>query len=220
MRAGTAALAAALAAALSGCAVLPLVAGDDGPSPTASPTAGTTTSATSDGSATTTSTSTTTTDTSTTTSAETTTTTTPPPPGSALDEILAEFSAERTGEGSVVTLGDAILFGLDSASLAPEAAPVLDRLAEALVLAGKRRVVIRGHTDSRGDDAYNVDLSTRRAAAVRDYLVAKPGLTPDRFEIVGVGEAEPVAPEQLPDGSDDPAGRERNRRVEVLIRDP
>lgn len=134
-------------------------------------------------------------------------------------EILSEFDTAQSTEGSVVTLGDQVLFDFDSAALKPEAGATLDRIAEALVLAGERRVTIRGHTDARGEDDYNLDLSLRRAAAVRDYFVNARGLGSQRFEAIGLGESEPVAPNELPDGSDDPEGRQRNRRVEIVLQD-
>lgn len=134
-------------------------------------------------------------------------------------EILTELDATQTPEGSLVTLPEGVLFDFDSAELKPEASATLDRLAEAIVLAAERRVTIRGHTDARGTDAYNADLSTRRANAVRDYLVARHSVDPARLDAVGFGETQPIAPNEAPDGSDDPAGRERNRRVEVILED-
>lgn len=132
-------------------------------------------------------------------------------------EILSEFDTTESPEGSVVTLPEQVLFDFDSAALKPEAGATLDRIAEALALAGDRGVTIRGHTDSRGDDAYNLDLSERRAAAVRDYFVTTRGLAPERLEAVGLGESEPVAPNERPDGSDDPDARQQNRRVEIVL---
>lgn len=133
--------------------------------------------------------------------------------------ILSEFDTTRTDLGSVVTLSEQVLFDFDSAVLKPEAAPALDRIAEALALAEQRRVTVRGHTDSRGDDAYNLDLSQQRALAVLDYFVTVRGLSVTRFEAVGLGETEPVAANEGPGGVDDPAGRQLNRRVEIILAD-
>lgn len=132
-------------------------------------------------------------------------------------ELLSELDAAPTDEGDLVTLPEGVLFDFDSANLKPEASATLDGLAEAAVLAQDRAVDIRGHTDSRGADDYNLDLSRRRAEAVRDYLAGR-GVDPARMTAEGLGEAQPVAPNEQPDGGDDPAGRERNRRVEVLLR--
>lgn len=137
-----------------------------------------------------------------------------------IQELLTELDAADTPEGSLVTLPEEVLFDFDSDQLKPEASTTLDRLAEAIVLAANRRVSIRGHTDGRGADDYNQGLSERRAAAVRDYLVQRHGVDPARLEAVGFGETQPVAPNEAPDGSDDPAGRQRNRRVEVFLENP
>lgn len=134
-----------------------------------------------------------------------------------IEQLLTELDAADTPEGSLVTLPEEVLFDFDSDQLKPEASTALDQLAEAIVLAADRRVSIRGHTDGRGADDYNQGLSERRAAAVRDYLVQRHGVDPARLESVGFGETQPVAPNEAPDGSDDPAGRQRNRRVEVVL---
>ncbi|MDR6116069.1 MULTISPECIES: OmpA family protein [unclassified Sphingomonas] len=77
-------------------------------------------------------------------------------------------------------------------------------------------ITIWGHSDSHGSDASNLIASRRRAEAVRDYLVEK-GTAADRITVIAMGEANPVAPNRKPDGSDDPEGRDRNRRVEIKV---
>jgi outer membrane protein OmpA-like peptidoglycan-associated protein len=118
------------------------------------------------------------------------------------------------------TLGADVLFDFDRAELRREADPVLRRLVEevaARVPGGSARYRVEGHTDWVGGDAYNQRLSERRAASVRDWLVRGGGVTPARVRTEGFGEARPVAPNARPDGSDDPEGRQRNRRVEVVV---
>jgi outer membrane protein OmpA-like peptidoglycan-associated protein len=134
-------------------------------------------------------------------------------------ELLSELEAAPTDEGDLVTLPEDVLFDFDSATLKPEASATLDRLAEAAVLAQDRPVDIRGHTDARGDDGYNLDLSRRRAEAVRDHLAGR-GVDLARMTAEGFGETRPVAANEGPGGVDDPAGRQRNRRVEVLLGPP
>ncbi len=73
------------------------------------------------------------------------------------------------------------------------------------------RLVLRGHSDSEGDDAANRIMSRKRAEAVRDYL-ARKGLERSRMSVIALGETRPIAPNAKPDGSDDSAGRARNRR--------
>jgi len=106
-----------------------------------------------------------------------------------------------------------IYFETDSAELRSDARRLLDQLGAALAdddLEGFR-FAIEGHTDSVGPDPYNDELSERRAAAVRRFLVDR-GVEPERLEAVGHGEGAPVASNETPDG------RERNRRVEVINR--
>jgi outer membrane protein OmpA-like peptidoglycan-associated protein len=110
-----------------------------------------------------------------------------------------------------------VLFDFDKSSIRPDATATLHQVA-AIVLARHRGMVrVEGYTDSKGGDAYNVRLSEQRAAAVKAWLVAKEGLDAATFSTRGFGSANPVVPNARPDGGDDQAGRQRNRRVEVVI---
>lgn len=120
---------------------------------------------------------------------------------------------ERCRERLVVA-ADA-LFEFDQATLSPQAEATLAQLQTALA-GQKGKLSVEGHTDSKGSDAYNQKLSEQRAAAVRDWL-ASHKLTPAGATIVGYGARRPVAPNRKPDGSDDPEGRAKNRRVEIAI---
>jgi outer membrane protein OmpA-like peptidoglycan-associated protein len=133
--------------------------------------------------------------------------------------------AERVAEGgeeTTVMLAADVLFEFDQASLNPQAQTLLGDVAARLGELGPRTVTIAGHTDSHGDDAYNQALSERRAAAVRDALAAHlgDGGADFTFEVAGRGEAEPVAPNENEDGSDNPESRARNRRVEIRYPNP
>ena len=77
---------------------------------------------------------------------------------------------------------------------------------------------IEGHTDSKGNDAYNQKLSERRAASVKTWFTDKEGLGKVQFATQGFGAKKPVASNTKPDGSDDPEGRQKNRRVEIVIK--
>lgn len=134
------------------------------------------------------------------------------PAGPALTEYRAPC-------GTIFELGGEVLFGYDSARIRSEAVPALIRLAARIRETRPDAVEITGHTDSRGSRAYNRALSERRARSVARYLSATPGLSRQRFLLRGMGEAEPVAPNAFPDGRDNPAGRQANRRVEVVLRD-
>lgn len=108
-------------------------------------------------------------------------------------------------------LSDKVYFELDSAIIEADSHGLLDAVAAALVEhAEVLRVVVEGHTDNRGDAAYNQKLSEDRAAAVRDYLASK-GVTADRLASAGFGESKPV------DNAESDAAWEMNRRVEFTI---
>jgi OmpA-OmpF porin, OOP family len=124
---------------------------------------------------------------------------------------------EQTPDQTSIALSADVLFEFDRADLTPAAGARLDEVAGQLTDLGPRQVTIGGHTDGHGDPAYNQDLSVRRAEAVRVALDERldDGFT---FEVAGHGETQPVAPNENADGSDNPAGRAINRRVEIAFR--
>jgi outer membrane protein OmpA-like peptidoglycan-associated protein len=111
----------------------------------------------------------------------------------------------------VLTLGD-VLFDTGRATLKPGADSVMERVAMFMQKNPDTKVVIEGHTDSRGSDEYNHELSKDRAAAVQDALASR-GIERNRVEAVGKGEGFPVA------SNDTSAGRQENRRVEIVFSD-
>lgn len=127
-----------------------------------------------------------------------------------LEGELENASVERVGEGIQVTFDSGILFDFDSSNLRAEARTNLADLAESLTTYEGTRVLVVGHTDSRGTDSYNQSLSERRATAAKAYLM-QLGIAADRIDAVGRGESEPVATNETD------AGRQENRRVEVAI---
>ena|SRR2546430_2489936 len=133
----------------------------------------------------------------------------PPKPVAKAIEVITTKCEER------LRVGSDFLFDFDRAELRPEAAPALTELSQRIVRADKT-VLIEGHTDAKGTDGYNQGLSERRAVAVRTALVVG-GLPQARLNVRGFGKTRPVVPNQYPDGTDDPDGRQRNRRVEVVI---
>ncbi|WP_343527057.1 OmpA family protein [Sphingomonas sp.] len=96
---------------------------------------------------------------------------------------------------------------------------LLDTLVADPVMALGGPIIIWGHSDSAGSDASNLIASRRRAEAARDYLVKK-GVAADRITVIALGEARPIAPNRKLDGSDDPEGRDKNRRVEIRVEPP
>lgn len=128
-----------------------------------------------------------------------------------LNAMEGELEAERTERGLVLTLGD-VLFDTDGDQLKAGAEVSIDRLAAFLNENPQRRLMIEGHTDARGSEEYNRDLSARRADAVTEALVEQ-GISSDRIRAVGLGEAFPVA------SNDTSAGMQQNRRVEIVVSD-
>lgn len=117
--------------------------------------------------------------------------------------------------GTLITLQDGVLFDFGKYDLRPEAKATLAKLATVLNQAKVPAAQINGHTDSIGDDAFNQDLSEKRASAVATQLKAD-GVTAN-LETHGYGKTQPVADNTNADGSDNPAGRQANRRVEIYI---
>lgn len=139
---------------------------------------------------------------------------------SSLSGQITGFAVRQTELHTVVELASDVLFDFDSAQLAPDAEAALRHTAELAAAAGSGRITVVGHTDAKGDDAYNLALSRRRAEAVANWLSTSGKIAADRLQAEGRGEADPVARNTRPDGQDDPQGRARNRRVEVSIPRP
>ena len=129
-----------------------------------------------------------------------------------LERELEDLQAEETDRGLVLTLGD-VLFDTAEAQLKPGANATIEQLAEFMNEYPDRRLLIEGHTDSRGDEAYNQNLSKQRADAVRNALLSA-GINSERLRTEGLGEAYPVA------SNDTQAGRQQNRRVNIIVSSP
>jgi outer membrane protein OmpA-like peptidoglycan-associated protein len=128
-----------------------------------------------------------------------------------LTQRVNELEAERTERGLVLTLGD-VLFDFDQAGLKPGAMRTVENLSNFMKEYPERKIMIEGFTDSIGSDWYNEDLSRKRADSVRQALLDR-GIEGNRIQIVGYGKRFTVASNQTE------AGRQQNRRVEVIISD-
>jgi len=126
-----------------------------------------------------------------------------------LKRQLEELQAKPTERGIVLTLGD-VLFATGSSELRQGADSNLNRLVNFLQQHPERQVKIEGHTDSVGSASSNQQLSQRRAESVRRYLIDS-GIPSNRLSASGLGEGHPVA------SNDSAAGRQQNRRVEVVV---
>src|SRR5699024_877491 len=127
-----------------------------------------------------------------------------------IDEKVDNASVERVGEGIKVTFDSGILFDFDSYALRPDVKQSIQELGDILQDYENTKVLFAGHTDSKGSDEYNQELTEKRAQAVANYA-AKQGVDSERMIISGYGENDPVA-----DNSTE-AGRQQNRRVEIAI---
>jgi outer membrane protein OmpA-like peptidoglycan-associated protein len=128
-------------------------------------------------------------------------------------ELAAQIpgaTVQRVGEGIALTFDSGLLFPFNSSQLLPAGQQNLQNLANSLKQYPETEVMVVGHTDSVGSDAYNQNLSQQRASSAADVL-ASYGVPRDRIRTAGRGEGEPIA------SNDDEAGRQQNRRVEVAI---
>lgn len=136
---------------------------------------------------------------------------------SALTSAVSGLNVRVTDTATIVDLPADALFAFDKADLTPDATAQLQKAAELIRAAPPGAIRVVGHTDSKGDDAYNQRLSEARARAVADWFEQQVGVRQRAFDVVGMGEGAPIAPNETADGKDDPAGRAKNRRVEVII---
>jgi outer membrane protein OmpA-like peptidoglycan-associated protein len=116
-----------------------------------------------------------------------------------------------------VDLAADVLFAFNSDRLSPAAQAELQETAKLIRERAKGPIRVEGHTDSVGSPSYNLGLSQRRAEAVRAALERLLAGRPTQFQVRGFGASKPIAPNRNPDGSDNPKGRQRNRRVTVAI---
>jgi outer membrane protein OmpA-like peptidoglycan-associated protein len=123
-------------------------------------------------------------------------------------ESTPDFSKVIASAGRYVTHG--ILFDADSDRIKAESAAVIKSIARGLETNPNLKLLIEGHTDSTGDAAHNLDLSKRRAEAVKAVLVSQLGVDASRLTTAGLGATRPI------DSNDTPQGRAQNRRVELV----
>ena len=128
----------------------------------------------------------------------------------AQDALAKLASVKREPRGLVITLTGSVLFGSGQSALLPESRNRLDQVATALLTTKERNLVVEGHTDARGSESYNFDLSQRRAEAVRSFLI-QSGYQPDKILARGMGKSHPIADNSTPEG------RANNRRVEIIV---
>jgi len=133
-----------------------------------------------------------------------------------LNAALKDLGAKVTGTEIRIELSADVLFDFDKADLLPKAIPELEKVATVLKSYPNGQCTIDGYTDGKGLKDYNQKLSERRAASVKTWLVAHNVST--SMSTRGWGMAKPVAPNTLPNDKDNPEGRQKNRRVEIVVK--
>lgn len=137
---------------------------------------------------------------------------------SGIQGVLQDLGARVTDQEVRINLASDVLFDFDKYTLRREAADSLRKVGQVAAAYPHSPMMIEGHTDGKGTHAYNMKLSEDRATSVESWLVRNAGIQAARISTRGWGETKPVVPNKKPDGSDDPEGRQKNRRVEIVLR--
>lgn len=127
-----------------------------------------------------------------------------------MKQVLGDAEVKRVGEGIVIDFKEKVLFGFDRSDLTDAARTNLNKLTNVLQKYPETNIEVIGHTDSKGTDDYNKNLSDRRASAVAIYLKSQQ-VSNSRLSTKGMGESDPIA------SNDTDEGRSQNRRVEFVI---
>jgi outer membrane protein OmpA-like peptidoglycan-associated protein len=128
----------------------------------------------------------------------------------AMEALSKSLAVKADTRGTVITLSGGVVFATNQATILPGAQAQLDQVAEALKTQAEHHFSVEGHTDNQGTDKINDELSTRRANAVRDYLIVH-GVAAAAISAQGFGSTRPVADNKSPEG------RAMNRRVEIVV---
>lgn len=124
--------------------------------------------------------------------------------------VLKQQGFELTDDGWAFGLSGKVLFGSDVENLNPASTEIVERIGKALLGAGIQRVRVDGHTDASGSQAYNEQLSMRRASSVNKVLTSV-GMREENVQLRGLGSSKPVA------SNDTASGRTENRRVAIVV---
>ena len=135
-----------------------------------------------------------------------------------IESTVRSLEVKETETEVHIELAADVLFDFDQATILPKAEQTLTQVAQVVRERSQGSVRIEGHTDAKGSDAYNQRLSLRRAESVTAWLRKQQGLAARPFKAEGFGATRPVAPNTKDGGADDPDGRQKNRRVELILR--
>ncbi|MEO8840244.1 MAG: OmpA family protein [Kofleriaceae bacterium] len=128
----------------------------------------------------------------------------------AMEALSKSLAVKADTRGTVITLSGGVVFATGRATILPGAQTQLNQVADALKTQAEHHFVVEGHTDNQGTDAINNELSTKRANAVRDYLIVR-GVASEAITAQGFGSTRPVGDNKSPEG------RAMNRRVEIIV---
>lgn len=134
-----------------------------------------------------------------------------------VNQAQQQLNAQVTPQEIRISLPADVLFNFDKADIRPDAAQALRQTLTVIRYYKEAPIQIEGHTDSKGSDGYNQALSERRAQSVQQWLVSQGNVSASSITTQGYGESRPRVQNTQPDGSDDPVGRQLNRRVEIII---
>jgi outer membrane protein OmpA-like peptidoglycan-associated protein len=135
-----------------------------------------------------------------------------------IEGAMKDLGATVTDTEIRIELAADVLFDFDKADVKKDAEPSLRKVATVIKAHPAAKVDIEGHTDGKGADAYNQTLSEQRAAAIKQWLVSNAQAPGENITTRGWGKTKPVSHNTKADGADDPDGRAKNRRVEIIVR--
>jgi outer membrane protein OmpA-like peptidoglycan-associated protein len=136
----------------------------------------------------------------------------------AVETAIKDIGAKETEAEIQIELSGDVLFDFDKWDIRSDADATLKKVGDIINAYKSPQVIIAGHTDSKGSEAYNQRLSEKRAESVKKWLSENAGISADTMKTIGYGETRPMAPNANSDGSDNPEGRQKNRRVEIIIK--
>jgi outer membrane protein OmpA-like peptidoglycan-associated protein len=134
-----------------------------------------------------------------------------------VEAVLKDLGAKVTAQEIKIDIDADVLFDFDKYALRPEAAETLRKVGQVVSGYPNAPLLIEGYTDGKGTHSYNMKLSANRASTVKQWLIDNASVQPSRIKTAGWGETKPVALNTNPDGSDNPQGRQKNRRVELTL---
>ncbi|MBW1670249.1 MAG: OmpA family protein [Deltaproteobacteria bacterium] len=136
----------------------------------------------------------------------------------AIETAIKDLGAQETEAEIQIELSGDVLFDFDEWDIRFDAETMLKKVGDIITAYKSPKVIIAGHTDSKGSEAYNLRLSEKRSESVKKWLSENAGISAHTMKTIGYGETRPVAQNANSDGLDNPEGRQKNRRVDIVIK--